>query len=247
MPRSLQVVSSTETDREAELIQLQRTSAVESLRQMIVIIGGLSLTNALIVLVTQGNYETIHDPLEFGATYIASFLLLVSLIIRFYHGNFRLIDDVYTISDKTGRVSTWRRDSIARDFLAVFLTSLLFAAMSFYLAKPMAFSLIFFAIVFFDIIWLCSTIKRKDIRDLFQDGIGSGPYYVKWLVNNIVFVIAFLIAVAVLLVLDADLSSGDENSKEWIAYTIVYFLILLNTIADYVVSWQTYFPRKSGV
>jgi hypothetical protein len=109
-------------------------SAVSSLKDVLSIITALTLTNTLVLLVTERTYDHIKELSTLEASSWVYSLLLIVTLIRFYHGNIRHLDDAYWLSYTSFdflRAST-PPGGLGIDFVVVFGQSILLAVTSFY-------------------------------------------------------------------------------------------------------------------
>src|SRR5207302_735466 len=107
------------------------------------------------------------------------YFLLIANIVRFYHGNIRLLDDNYgsTASDNG------RRRSLGIDFFVIFFQSIMFSMMSFYIGKDFEFFALFTALLLLDVVWYLLTLGfAGDLREFKRQR--------NWTVNNVLAVIA---------------------------------------------------------
>lgn len=209
----------------------RRRSAVESLKQLVIALSALTMTNGTLVLLSQGTYGTIIRPeqLTYMIEETSLFVLLIVNIVRFYHGNIRLLDDAYLIDEKhfidTGRSNAvTRRNLLPLDFFFVFVIAFLFAILSFFTAFPQVFIAVFSIILVVDVIWfITSWSKPHDDKTVDQQK--------KWMLNNLILLIALFLIFS--LVGPATTTSG---------FWFLAGAISLNTIADFYISRPLYFP-----
>jgi len=207
-------------------------SAITSLKSIVSIVMALTMTNTLVLLVTNGNYSEIRSVGDLQPRSALFATLLIINVVRFYHGNIRHVDAVYS-----GRESLHPADrpsprgGLGVDFMVILLQSLLFAVMSFYLNRPQQLLALFSGLLTFDVVWtLLVQQPSPDSLALKHQG--------RWMLNNVTALIA-------LLVLYAAVRGGEENILIYGGAAIV----LINAIADFIISWHFYFPtpeRKYG-
>lgn len=210
-------------------IDTQKNSAVVTLKEVLAIVTGLTITNGLIVLVTGGGYDVIRTPSEFDLVTLALFGILVLNLARFYLGNVRLLDDCYLASygrQTTG--GTERIQNLALDYWVVLITGILLASLSFYLGDPPTFFLIFSVILLVDILWF--VITWKDSQDL---GVRTQRRW--WTINNVGFVLFVAYGATV---------PPTTESRLWVA---PFAAVLANTVLDYTLSWRFYFFTHPSV
>jgi hypothetical protein len=203
-------------------------SAVESLKEIVSLIMALTMTNTLVFLIAGENYPDAKGLTHVDAETAAYSALLIANIIRFYHGNVRHMDAVYGTalaasgSDSHGKPE---RGNLGLDFFVIFGQSILFGVTSFYADARPEFVVLFIGLLFFDILWTLAAQQQQP---------GDTNFFAhqrKWLLNNLVAVVALLVAYAAYQGQDADiylhLGAG---------------ALALNTIADFVINWRFYFP-----
>lgn len=222
----------------------KRESAISSLKEILVIITGLTITNSVIMLVANGKYEKISTLYEFSFQPLCLFLILLINIIRFYHGNVRLLDDSYLIKEKTyldtgNETKDDRLNYIHWDFIVILITGILFAFMSFYLHKYADFFSIFTFILIFDVAWYFFT--NKDTRD---PRIQKQRKY--WAFNNIAHLLLFIPIVTIEINNRFSSMSSSDTTTIYNRWSVLLLFILgtTNAIADFYISWPFYFPAK---
>jgi hypothetical protein len=205
------------------------SSAITSLKAIVTIVAGLTVTNGIISLVTGGAYAQIRLLNEFEIVTIAIFLLLVANVVRFYHGNIRHIDNAYSIdsyrSVNTDDVKKTERSNLGLDFLVVFVECVVLAITSFYINSLKEFFSLFIGLLIFDVLWTIGSYAYTPNRPVFV-------HQKRWTLNNVVAVILLLVA------------SAYSHCMNTTTYHIIFPLILgCNTVADFSISWKFYFPR----
>jgi hypothetical protein len=202
-------------------------STISSLKEIVTIVTGVTITNGIVVFLTDGDYTNIKDFKDLALQTIVLFLLLVGNIIRFYHGNMRHLDVTYLVkfeADSSGDINRPGRRNVAIDFFVIFAQSLIFAALSFYLGEPTEFFTIFAGLLILDVVWFLSVYQYTPDRKAFE-------HQKRWTLNNTIAVFALLTTTAVSRTLDPVL-----------LFCLFALIIALNTIVDFVISWDFYFP-----
>jgi uncharacterized membrane protein len=184
----------------------------------------------------------VAKPLEdviFSLKFIL-FITLVATLIRFAHGNVRLLDDSYLYDTENslagGFESKDRHNKIHWDFLFVLLITLSFSLMSFYLNQIQYFVWIFIIVLFFDVVWYLVTQKMdapENVRRI----------QAIWFRNNVIFLILISLFLAAIL-------SGTREDGTWSRAPAIYWalsaavllLMWANTATDLWFSRQHYFP-----
>ena len=211
----------------------QQNSPVNTLKDILLVLGGLSITNGLIVLIAKGSFTTIANfkDLSLEVFPILFFFLLVVNIVRFYLGNSRLIDDSYLLEfDSTPSDGTFRNKNLVIDYFSVLFAGILLALLSFYLRDSKSFFGVFSCLLLFDILWLIST--RQVARD---KKISKQRRW--WTINNVFFLIPIAI-------------SAFSNQSQIGYFYAAFASLVLNTLIDFCLSYQFYFYptriRKDG-
>lgn len=205
-------------------IQFSLDSAISSLKAIIAIVTGLALTNAVEIFFTNDG-RNLLSPTSFTFVEIVIFLLTVTNILRFQHGNWRHLDDRYFGgASEEGIV-------LSVDFLSMFATCILFAAMSYAIKDPKKFVIMFFTILIFDILWVLSSFAIRGTRSI---------HLRKWLLLN------FGCCMALVLIFVLSENSIWLEWPQWVVYGCL-IIIAGNTIGDYILSWDFYFPTLRAV
>jgi len=209
----------------------QLHSMVDSLKEITTIIIGLALTNSIIqFLLVEGRVKEVK---EISLISSVIFVLLIVNMIRFYHGNFRHLDVTYSPSSLTNSVSGSikqhpKGEKVTIDFFCILLESLILCAMSFYQTKPLYFFSIFVALMVVDIFWFFVTFHFVPNKELFE-------HQKAWAMNN-------LGAIIVLLIICAFWASFQQEILIYLSAAALF----INTIRDYRVNWDLYFPLYAG-
>ncbi len=193
------------------------------LKDIIIIIVGLAFTNTIywfIIDIGTGSLRLTFDLIQY-----ALFFIVISTLIRFYHGNVRHLSEDYSRE----RIIEEKRTGfeLALDFFFIFLQCIIFGFMSFY------------SILFNNIYDLFIILFIVDILWFILLAIASAKFHLKFaemkwtIVNVITLVVLFFLR---------DLALSDPNI---IGVRVLLFTIIGNMILDYGINWKFYFPRLS--
>lgn len=192
---------------------------------------GLALTNAIITVVTDKTTERqIHGakasvdllPLsQISPEAALCAIALVTAIVRFYHGNSQLLELLYgagSRKEQNGRIS----GGIGGNFIVIMVQSVLFALMSFYVNGNRSLILLFGLLLLIDIFWYVANLTTTDTD---PEALGQQR---KWMSNNLFFLVVLVVLYY-------------ANNNGW-AVSAAAVAILLNTLVDFYISWDFYFP-----
>jgi hypothetical protein len=204
-------------------------SVLLSLKEIVSIVMGLALTNCVMVLITQGHYNTVTALSALPLASVLYSLVLIANIVRFYHGNVRHMDTLYGNPGHRLMTSVHGHGpaplgGLGIDFIVVFLQSIIFAVISFYASPRREFLLLFMILLSFDLVWNILTQQvTHDAKDLIHQR--------RWMLNNLVGVVGILVLY---------LKYKQDHS---VAYLDIGAAVLaVNTLVDFVISWRFYFP-----
>lgn len=211
-------------------------AALSSVKKLVSIVMGLALTNAIITVVTdQTTEERIHGskasldllPLsQISPESALCAIALVTAIVRFYHGNGQLLELLYgegSRKEQNGPLS----GGIGGNFIVIMVQSVLFALMSFYVNGNRSLILLFGLLLVIDIFWYVANLTTTDTD---PEALGQQQ---RWMFNNFGF-LAVLVGLYY------------ANNNGW-AVTAAAVAILLNTLVDFYISWNFYFPGHTRV
>jgi hypothetical protein len=202
-------------------------STISSLKEIVTIVAGLTITNAIVQIVSTTSIDGIPSIRVVNINALLLFIILIINVIRFYHGNIRHLDSAYTLElgkGSSGDLNHSGGKNIGIDFLIIFVQSLIFAILSFIIKNSTEFFFIFTILLTIDIIWFVGIYQLTTEKDAFS-------HQKKWTINNLVFVILLWIFI-----------SQSINISSNINFYILSSLICINTIIDFVISWNFYFP-----
>jgi nucleoside 2-deoxyribosyltransferase len=205
-------------------------SAVGSLKEILSIITALTLTNTLVLLVTGGSYSNIANLAHLKVANAIYSLLLITTLIRFYHGNVRHLDTAYSPHGVHfgSPLVTMPPGGLGIDFTVIFGQSILLAVASFYAAPRLEFILLLSMLLAIDALW--SIFVQRQIGD--KQGFAHQR---RWLLNNIAALIALLFIF---------IYSGQQtvpDNRQYLLH-LAALILGLNTIIDFFISWSFYFP-----
>jgi len=203
-------------------------TAISSLKRLLSIVAGLAVTNATVILITGGTYRSPTGLDDIYGFPLLLFFLLVSNILRFYHGNNRHLDTAYVDrrwpffeSDPFSA----RSAALGVDFIVIFLQCVLLAIMSFFIRSPSDFFLLFIVLMAFDVAWyLVSTGLPMDPR--------ARVHQLRWSRNNVGALVVLVLLFFVL------------HDRTSIQVSLIAGVIAINTAIDFWISWWFYFPRR---
>lgn len=200
-------------------------STISSLKEIVTIVTGLTLTNAIVQLLTAnntialGNIDRLALPL---------FVMLIANVIRFYHGNMRHLDIAYTAELGKGSSADLKFSGgrkVAVDFFVIFFQSVAFSIISFLIRQPKEFFILFISLLVVDVVWFLSVYQYAADRKAFA-------HQKRWTLNNTTGVFALLVGISTV-----------SSLHSTIQVCVLGGILLVNTVIDYVISWEFYFPR----
>ncbi len=205
--------------------------SVTSLKELFVILVGLAITNGIGQIVAlkkdPSGYIDLGQALKSHAFLLFSLLALNS--IRFYHGNMRHLDTVYTGEQGkggAGDLTLDRGNKLAIDFFIMFFQSMVFTLLSFLLTQPPTFYLLFAVLLSTDGLWFLLVHKRPESDKLHA-------YQKVYYFNNLMCGAAMGALVLVV-----------APRNEGLAWTVLCAVLLLNTTVDFKLNWNHYFKAS---
>lgn len=202
------------------------------LREIVTIIMALAFTNAILVFLSAEDGST-KPPSEFSFNSVITFIGLVTLIIRFFHGNHAYLQRTYALKDYVASLGKFNR-RLTIDFVFIFLQAVMFCSLSNYQNSPSEFYSLLTFLFILDAVWFSITlmyIQKLKASPKYIENESDSQTIMGWVVAN------FLTALIMggILVWTND-EAGNVNVP------LLCFVLLLNTIADYYLNWRTYFP-----
>lgn len=226
-----QLSDTTQYSRAPDAEQRQSVqSSILFIKQVVAVVIGLTVINAVVNLVTKGSYTSVKIFNEFTIQPFIYFSLLIANVIRFYHGNNRHIDDTYVIRTRKRHDIRHNHKRVGLDLFVAVSESVILGALSFYMLRPSTFLILFGFLLIFDMIW-------------FLVGIDSGintsesPYVKGWLINNIIAVLALLVTALTFFTLIPTVI------EPYRVYNILVAILVINTLWDFKISWDFYFAK----
>jgi hypothetical protein len=187
-------------------------SQIDFLKQIIIIMMGLSLTSAVETFITK------YFPKNDSFNYLIFFLLLLN-IIRFFYASWMYLENVISKSP-----SETNRKYLA-NFMIVISQSLIFSFLSFITYDK--FFEFFSLILIIDVIG-CTCSDKSNIK-IFKNPKNQYSLERNWILNNLFSVILLLLIF--LIVPDKKLS-----------YQLCLGVSIINTIIGFKLSWKFYYP-----
>jgi hypothetical protein len=204
--------------------------AAKPLTDMTTILGGIAATVAisqLLSLTAENGIPTIHRP-PLAQTLL--FIVSIITIVRFYLGNIRHLDEEYT--GRHGKAHTQNPHtgggkSLAEDFAAIVIESLVIVGLAYLLWSPVLYILFHSLLLLLDAAWFFFFHKN------------AGERSKAWMANNLSFGGAFIIA-AVFLLAKTPVSHG------WQLVIVIGFALLasVNVFLDVLNEFDFYFPSQ---
>jgi hypothetical protein len=195
-------------------------SAVSSLKKIVTIVSGLAITNTLASLMSSApGPRTLRVLTALDWRQLLLSLVLIVTIIRFHHGNVRLLDQSYLLDE-----GAKERRQLLPDFAVIFAMSVLLALMSFLIHDFFA---LFVVLLFIDIIWFVIYLSDDTERTGLQR---------KWLLNNIIVAVTIF----------CTLSFWSDSPVRAISnarFGVLVALVLINAIVDFYYNRKVYFPN----
>jgi nucleoside 2-deoxyribosyltransferase len=232
----------------------KRISTIDSLKEIVVFLAALTFTNAISTLLLDENSRHVRSLATINIQDWLCFIFLTFGLIRFYHGNFRLLDESYKIGiHRGGTIHASRKNVIWFDFISVLMVALIFSLLSFFVRDFSRFVSIYAAIIIVDIVWLYFTNKDVIVRWSTR-GLTLQTGGLSWFYNNslffglLLFLVLFGYAATAFIAPDS-LQSTNTSLRQmkfdevgWVFWGIT-ILILFNSVLDFWLNWQLYFPR----
>jgi hypothetical protein len=207
-------------------VTAETASALASVKSVLAIVNGLTLTNTLLVLITGATYSKVITLDKLDAEDIAFAVVLMATIVRFYHGNMRHLDSAYG-NESAAPVASGRhaetRGGLGLDFLVVLTQSVMFAVASFYVGFHSEYVSIFIVLLVFDIAWAVYSVGSDAQLDSPQR---------TWILINF-----FATACLVLFYL----IHRSHPARHW-SLDATLVVLAVTTVLDFALNWDFYFP-----
>lgn len=213
-------------------------SAIESLKELLIIISGLAATNSILQLLEStlqnGQYSLTRLQL------VPSLLCVINIltIARFSHGNYRQLDEEYSGGEGKGGSHALLTGSarVAADFTVVLIEALILSLASFLFVNPLQYIALIAALLILDALWFFfAHTNTSDAPNTASDELSVSKSKA-WALNNIIFGILFVIF--------SFFRSGDARMT---AILVIIFtaLALINFSIDILTEVSFYFPRPT--
>jgi hypothetical protein len=196
-----------------------RENSVKQLSELYNVVTGVSLSIA-ITKVIDPTGSTI--PLKWDV--LLAFLSFVVVIIPFHQGAVRHLFATYVEAGGSTRI---KRGALALDFLLLFFEACIFVALSLLIGNIQQFVNVMITLLVVDSVWgllayLAFTGAQAQLAEK------------KWaIINLIAATLLFFVAILGPTLLNG---WGDEMKQ------LVFVICLVRTIADYITSWDFYYP-----
>jgi len=187
----------------------------------------IAFTNVISYLVFDPVKQEIISPTSLSLSSIIVSIIVITTLIRFYHGNVRHLSEDYLRE----RIIEERRSGIelAIDFFFIMAQSIIFVFMSFYIGTRFQFKYVYdLVLILFgaDILWfILLALARKTLSWKYPEA--------RWTAVNI------LTLIILLLMRDHMISIWDPE----LAAKAFGGIMLGNMVLDYSINWPFYFPR----
>ncbi len=215
----------------SEFLARGKISAAESIRSLITVISGLAITSPIVAFFDFSEDEYSPDLFDY-----VKLVIFVLLVVRFYHGNWRLIDDSYMLNNYSESLEYTedRRNVMSLDFFSVVINCFLLAILGFNILDTNVFVISFIVLLFIDIFWIGISTRWREIEEIWRL---RGPYYVYWFLNNFIFIV---------LIFNLYILYRNFDGNVIIYEYALFFLILSNSIISVFISKNDYFPKKEN-
>lgn len=221
-----------------EGIDPQIQSAMRSLKELLTIISGLAATNSVLQLMetTKLDGEYSLNRLEWSAGLLC--FVNVLTIARFYHGNYRHLDEEYSGREGKGYTQPTLLSGSARvasDFVVVLIQALLLTFSSFLFSRPLQYIILIAGLLILDAIWFFfAHAPRREMKStrLHADSLEDKGR--AWALNNIFFGITFIVLSTTVEV--------DSQPAAFVFISIFAILAIINAGIDIFNQFGFYFP-----
>lgn len=198
-------------------------NSVKQLSELYNVVVGIALTLSITKIIDLGAPDI---PINWSA--LLTFLSFLVTIIPFHHGTVRHLYATYVEAGGSTRI---KRGALAIDFLLLFFQACLFIALSLLIQKPELFLNVLIGLLVVDCIW-------GVLAYLAFTGAQAQLAEKKWaLINLAAGVLLFALAK-----LGPPLLGGWADTMN----QLVFVICLVRTIADYITSWDFYYPPQSN-
>ncbi|MGQ4650317.1 hypothetical protein [Lyngbya aestuarii] len=193
------------------------THQVEFLKQVVVVMLGLALTNALHNFIAGDWAKDFTPPSRFEETFV--FCLLILNLIRFFYGNWMSLEKTFDRKRFEGK-------AYLINFVIVISQSIAFTVLSFYKQLYPYFFIIFVTVLFIDVLGFGLLLTTKDRQRL--------QLQIQWLFNNLWAAVALSFIINPII--------ANHKNFFWAAILVSS----VNTIISFWISWKFYLPVNSA-
>lgn len=192
--------------------------SVNSLQWFYAIVLSLSVVQAVKGII---EVNTTNLNIIFNLSSLPQFFSFIAILIPFYQGANRYLDDTYIrkknhMNPLAGLI----------DFFFFFVEALVFYCMALLIFKPEAFYIGVLAVLFIDVIWLIYVyFANKEIFKEIKCWLG---------INTITFIILIIVLICPLI---------DNDIKKWLSMVV----LIIRTIIDYWLVWPFYWPAFDSI
>lgn len=213
-------------------------SAIESLKELLIIISGLAATNSILQLLesTLQNGQYSLTRLQFVPLLLCVINILT--IARFSHGNYRQLDEEYSGGEGKGGSHAILTGSarVAADFTVVLIEALILSLASFLFVSPAQYIALIATLLVLDALWFFfAHTNTSNAPNTSSDELSASKSKA-WALNNIVFGIIFVVL--------SRFPSGDSRATT-ILVVIFSALAFTNFSIDIFTEVRFYFPRPT--
>ncbi len=199
--------------------------SVNHLQILFSIVFGISITTLLSKITTIIN-DIGYKNMKIYIPYLLMGLSYFILVIPFYHGANRYMDQTYILNNDKNE----KRFSLMIDFFFLFFEGVIFLILSLLIKNIHWFYIIICLLLFYDFLWVglsflynnCEQIKKNNTK------------YKWWGICNVITGIIILL-------------SNSINIWTDVIYLHIFIFILLfiRSVLDYILVWDFYFPQKA--
>ncbi len=224
-------------------------SSLDSLKELITIISGLAIANAVLFFLTEGSLNTVSPDKIRDPERMLPFLLLLFNLLRFYHGNMRHLDELKVddrqefVGGERGPIGNTSRQALWSDYLIIVSQHTVFVVASVYLDSPEVFFPLLSAVLFLDLFMFAPALydsfhelyNRRFVLTRSRNWRKKVRYEIWMLVNNLVVGLVLGLGIGGSIIYASDSNIG--------LYVFTSFLAL-NFLLDYIFNWRFYFPTE---
>ncbi|MBI2862268.1 MAG: hypothetical protein HYX89_05570 [Chloroflexi bacterium] len=191
------------------------------LTEIITILAGLAFAIAPTQFLVEPQTFTVRPLVDISGVEVWLFVVVMTTLIRFYHGNLRHLTENYSAETLTRRRT--QSGQLFIDFMFLFIQSVLLVAISFFERTPDYLYWAFISLFAIDVVWFL-------LLGLATRSLSLSYAQTRWLLANIVTTIVLLLMANVILNIE-------------VGKLVFSAVILTNCAVDYYLNWNFYFPR----